>query len=60
MASSQQSGAGNFLLTLVLLGLAIASFYMGMATRHKAQTGQSLWEALFGGEPAKTAPTPAE
>jgi pSer/pThr/pTyr-binding forkhead associated (FHA) protein len=49
-----QSGAGNFLMTLVLLGLAILSFYLGMATRHKAQTGNSLWEALFG------APAPAE
>ena len=59
VVSQAQSGAANFAMTMVFLALAIVAFYLGMATRHKAQTGESLWNDLFGGPAETKAPAAA-
>ena len=55
--SGQSGGGANFAISMVLLALAILSFYFGMATRHQAKTGRSFWNDFIGADaPAKKAP----
>ncbi|NNC88325.1 MAG: FHA domain-containing protein [Akkermansiaceae bacterium] len=55
LASSQQASGGiNFLISMCFLVLAGLAFYLGLSTKHRAETGRSLWQDLSGsGAPAE-------
>jgi predicted component of type VI protein secretion system len=49
LASAQQMGGGvNFLITVSFLALAALAFWAGLSTKHKTETGGSLWSEVFG------------
>ncbi len=57
--SDAPSATSSFLVTLLLLGLAVAAFVAGLALRHKSETGRSFFGELFGFGPKPSAEAPA-
>ncbi len=61
--SSSQSGIGSFLMVVLFLIFATASFFTGAAIRHQRDTGESLLKGFANKndvEKAETAPVEAE